>query len=269
MFTEILKHRWTEENSLLCVGLDPEIKNFPENIRAMKHPIFEFNKRIIDATADLVCAFKPQIAHYAAQNAEDQLKMTIDYIHDVHPGVPVILDSKRGDIGSTAQMYALEAFERYRADAVTVNPYLGHDSLLPFLKYVDKGVILLCRTSNPGAKDLQDLPVGEGKLFHKVAELAAKKWNANQNILLVVGATYPTELKEVRSIVDEMPLLLPGVGAQGADVSAAVKSGKDSCGGGLIISSTRAIIYSSSGPDFADAARKAAEALKTEINKAR
>jgi orotidine-5'-phosphate decarboxylase len=238
-------------------------------LSAAASPIFQFNKAIVDATADLVCAYKPQIAHYAAYEAEDQLERTIEYIHRNHPGVPVILDSKRGDVGNTAERYANEAFERYGADAVTVNPYLGGDALEPFLKYADKGVIVLCRTSNPGARDLQDLEVDGRKLYHKVAELAARRWNSRGNCLLVVGATYPRELAEIRDIVGNMPLLVPGVGAQGGDVTEAVQNGQTAAGSGLIISSSRSILYASSKDDFASAAREATLALRDQINAAR
>jgi orotidine-5'-phosphate decarboxylase len=216
-FIDRLERSWARSDSLLCVGLDPEIERFPRQIAAHASPIFQFNKAIIDATADLVCAFKPQFAHYAAYEAEDQLQRTIEYIHTAYPQIPVILDAKRGDVGNTAERYAIEAFERYEADAVTVNPYLGADSLEPFLKRADRGVIVLCRTSNPGARDLQDLPVDAAgrRLYHVVAELAAREWNVRGNCLLVVGATYPQELAEVRALVGTMPLLVPGVGAQG------------------------------------------------------
>jgi len=177
-FTQQLEGAWKKNDSLVCVGLDPEIERFPAHIRKEPSPIFQFNRSIIDATADLVCAYKPQFAHYAAYEAEDQLERTIEYIHRVHPGIPVILDAKRGDIGNTAERYAIEAFERYGADAVTVNPYLGGDSLEPFLRHAERGVLILCRTSNPGAVDLQDL-VTEGRpLYQVVAELAARRWNS-------------------------------------------------------------------------------------------
>jgi orotidine-5'-phosphate decarboxylase len=268
-FIELLERSWDRSDSLVCVGLDPEIERFPPPISAQASPIFQFNKAIIDATADLVCAYKPQFAHYAAYEAEDQLERTIEYIHRSYPGIPVILDSKRGDVGNTAERYAIEAFERYGADAVTVNPYLGGDSLEPFLKYENKGVIILCRTSNPGARDLQDLEIGGRRLYHTVAELAARRWNSRGNCLLVVGATYPRELAEVREIVGNMPLLVPGVGAQGGDVAQAVQNGQTPQGAGLIISSSRSILYASSADDFAAAARKAAETLRNQINASR
>jgi len=268
-FIRQLQESWARSDSLVCVGLDPELERFPSALAQHASPIFQFNRAIIDATADLVCAYKPQFAHYAAYEAEDQLERTIEYIHRNHPGVPVILDSKRGDVGNTAERYAIEAFERYGADAVTVNPYLGRDALEPFLRHEDKGVIVLCRTSNPGARDLQDLDVGGRKLYHRVAELAARQWNSRGNCLLVVGATYPRELAEVREITGNMPFLVPGVGAQGGDVDQAVRSGQTSDGTGLIISSSRSILYASSGEDFAAAARKATMTLREQINLSR
>jgi orotidine-5'-phosphate decarboxylase len=268
-FIGALQAAWKRNNSLVCVGLDPEVERLPRSLAGGAASIFDFNKAIVDATADLVCCFKPQFAHYAAVGAEDQLLRTIEYIHQKHPGVPVILDSKRGDVGNTAERYAREAFERYAADAVTVNPYLGGDSLEPFLKHADRGVVILCRTSNPGARDLQDLEISGRKLYHVVAEMAAKRWNSRGNCLLVVGATYPRELAEVRAIVGDMPLLMPGVGAQGGDVEAAVKAGQTANGTGLLVSSSRAILYASNGDDFAAAARKATLALRDQINQHR
>jgi len=268
-FTQQLARAWETNNSLVCVGLDPEIERFPAHVRAEASPIFHFNRAIIDATADLVCAYKPQFAHYAAYEAEDQLERTIEYIHRTHPGVPVILDAKRGDIGNTAERYASEAFERYGADAVTVNPYLGGDSLEPFLRHSERGVLVLCRTSNPGAGDLQDLPVAGRPLYQVVAELAARRWNSRGNCLLVVGATYPRELAAVRALVGDMALLVPGVGAQGGDVEQVVASGRTRSGTGLIISSSRAILYASAGEDFATAARSATARLREQINTSR
>jgi orotidine-5'-phosphate decarboxylase len=268
-FVETIRSAWAQRNSLLCVGLDPDSRRIPSAIQETDIPIFSFNKAIVDATADLVCAYKPQIAYYAASDAERQLKMTIDYIHASHPGIPVILDAKRNDIGSTADMYAREAFDRYEADAVTVNPYLGFDSIEPFLERSDRGVVILCRTSNPGAKDVQDLVSDGRKLFAIIAEKAAKEWNRHGNVLLVVGATYPQELREVRAIVGEMPLLVPGIGAQGGDVEQAVENGKTPDGAGMIINSSRGIIYAGQGADFALAAREAAIALRDEINRHR
>ena len=266
-FVKQLAASWARSDSLVCVGLDPEIERFPGQVADHPSPIFQFNKAIVDATAELVCAYKPQFAHYAAYEAEDQLERTIDYIHRTYPGIPVILDSKRGDIGNTAERYAIEAFERYGADAVTVNPYLGGDSLEPFLKREDRGVVVLCRTSNPGARDLQDLALEGGRrLYHTVAELAATRWNTRGNCLLVVGATYPQELAEIRQIVGDMPLLVPGVGVQGGDVAQVVRNGQTAAGTGLLVSSSRAILYASGGEDFASAARAAALSLRDQIN---
>ena len=268
-FISQLRRSWERSGSLVCVGLDPEIERFPRHIAAQPSPIFQFNKAIIDATADLVCAYKPQFAHYAAYEAEDQLERTIEYVHRSYPGIPVILDRKRGDVGNTAERYAIEAFERYGADAVTVNPYLGGDALEPFLRYEDKGVIILCRTSNPGSRDLQDLEINGRKLYQVVAELVVRQWNSRGNCLLVVGATYPRELAEVREIVGDMPFLVPGVGAQGGDVLEAVRNGQTGDGAGLIINSSRGILYAGCGDDFTAAARSAAQALRDRINSSR
>ena len=268
-FMDALRRRWTEANSLVCVGLDPEPAKFPAHLRGDPDAVFDFNRAIVDATADLVCCFKPQIAHFAALGAETALTRLIAHIHARHPGIPVILDAKRGDIGSTAQNYAIEAFDRHGADAVTVNPYLGRDSLQPFLDRADKGVIILCRTSNPGAGDMQDLPVAGRPLYQHVAEKVAREWNGHGNCALVVGATWPEQLREVRAVVGDLPLLVPGVGAQGGDVAQLVGNGKSVDGSGLMISSSRAILYAGSGRDFADAARLAALALRDEINRYR
>ena len=259
----------TANDSLVCVGLDPEIERFPSHLRAEPRSIYAFNRAIIDATADLVCAYKPQIAHYAAVAAEDQLQDTIRYIRERAPGVPVILDSKRGDIGSTAAKYATEAFGRYGADAVTVNPWLGRDSVEPFLEYADKGVVILCRTSNAGARELQDLEVGGRRLYQVVAEKVANEWNTRGNCLLVVGATYPQELADIRARTGDMTFLVPGVGAQGGDVEQAVRSGRRADGRGLVINSSRGILYAGSGEDFAAAARRATLELRAAINAAR
>jgi orotidine-5'-phosphate decarboxylase len=268
-FIELLARAWERRDSLVCVGLDPEIERFPRAIARASAPLLRFNEAIIEATADLVCAYKPQFAHYAAAHAEEELARTIAYIHERHPGVPVILDAKRGDVGHTAERYAAEAFERYGADAVTVNPYLGSDALEPFLKHADKGVFILCRTSNPGARELQDLLVGGRPLYQEVAERAAQRWNSRGNCGLIVGATYPGELAAVRAIAKDMPLLVPGVGAQGGDVARVIRSGQTANGTGLIVSASRAILYASGGEDFASAARAATERLRAEINASR
>jgi orotidine-5'-phosphate decarboxylase len=265
-FLRAVASAWQKNNSLLCVGLDPDSTKIPSRLRTHKTPLYAFNRAIIDATADLVCAFKPQIAYYAAARAEAELEQTIAYCHERYPGIPVILDAKRGDIGATAEQYAHEAFDRYQADAVTVNPYLGSDTLKPFLERRDKGIIILCRTSNPGAKELQDLDAEGKKLYQIVAAKAATQWNYNGNVLLVVAATYPQELGEIRSLVGEMPLLVPGIGAQGGEVKSAVLNGKSKKGTGMIINSSRGIIYASEKDDFAEAARRAAITLRDEIN---
>ena len=268
-FMQALRHRWIQANSLVCVGLDPEPAKFPAHLRGRADAVFEFNREIIDATGDLVCAFKPQIAHFAALGAEDALQRLIAHIHAKHPGVPVILDAKRGDIGSTAQNYVTEAFERFGADAVTVNPYLGRDSVQPFLDRADKGVIILCRTSNPGAGDLQDLLVDGRPLYQHVAEKIAREWNGNGNCALVVGATWPKQLGEVRALVGDVPFLVPGVGAQGGDVEQLVSNAKTADGTGLMISSSRAILYAGKGEDFAAAARRVALETRDAINRFR
>ena len=268
-FIDIIEASWEKNNSLLCVGLDTNLEKIPSVLLKQDKPLFEFNKNIVDATADLVCAYKPQIAFYAASGSEDELEMTIEYIHDRYPEIPVILDAKRGDIGSTAELYAKEVFDRYKADAVTVNPYLGSDTLTPFLEREEKGVIVLCRTSNPGAKDIQDLETNGRKLYQIIASMAVEKWNYNRNVLLVVGATYPKELNEIRSIAGEIPFLVPGIGAQGGDVEKAVMNGRNEKGTGMIINSSRGIIYASDGKDFAMAARNAATQLRDEINRYR
>jgi len=265
-FVQRLERAWAAGQTLLCIGLDPDPARLPKQLAASSHPLFEFGRAIVDATADLVCAYKPQIAYYAAARAEDQLEMTIAHIRRHHPAIPVILDAKRGDIGSTAEMYAKEAFERYQADAVTVNPYLGFDAMAPFLEFSDKGVIVLCRTSNPGARDVQDIESKGRKLYQIIAEKAACDWNAKGNVLLVVGATYPEELAEIRAIAGDMPILVPGVGTQGGDVAAVVANGATADGTGLIISASRAVLYAGSGKDYAEAARSAAQKLRDEIN---
>ncbi|MFC5582117.1 orotidine-5'-phosphate decarboxylase [Rhodanobacter terrae] len=268
-FMQSLQQAWARNDSLVCVGLDPEPAKFPVHLRGKPDAVFEFCRAIVDATADLVCAFKPQIAHFAALRAEDALERLIAHIHQQHPGVPVILDAKRGDIGSTAQHYVTEAFDRYGADAVTLNPYLGRDSVQPFLDRADKGVILLCRTSNPGGADFQALDCGGAPLYLRVAETIAREWNTNDNCALVTGATWPEELGNVRSIVGDMPLLVPGIGAQGGDVEAVLRHGRTRDGSGLLISSSRAILYAGNGEDFAEAARTAAQELRDTINRYR
>ncbi len=273
-FVESLRQAWRRNDSLVCVGLDPEPDRFPAALRGKPDAIFEFCRAIVDVTADLVCCYKPQIAYFAAHRAEDALERLIAHIHTQHPDVPVILDAKRGDIGSTAQQYAIEAFDRYGADAVTLNPYLGRDAVQPFLDRKDKGAILLCHTSNPGAADLQDLTVRNADgddlpLYQHVAASIARDWNAHGNCAVVVGATFPEQLAAVRSLIGAMPILVPGIGAQGGDIEAVVSLGANATGDGLMISSSRAILYASASDDFARAAHAATGQLRDAINRAR
>jgi orotidine-5'-phosphate decarboxylase len=256
-FHDQLSRSWTASNSLLCIGLDPDPARFPSALDTGHDAVFRFCKEIVDATADLVCAFKPQIAYFASQREEPALERLCAHIRDAHPDVTLILDAKRGDIGSTAEHYAREAFGRYGAHAVTVNPYLGGDSVVPYFSH-GGGVIALCRTSNPGGKDLQALDCGGKPLYIRVAEMIAGEWAQHGECGLVVGATYPEELGAVRAVVGDLPILVPGIGAQGGDPRAAVEAGATPDGRGLMISSSRAILYAGSGDDFAAAARQAA-----------
>jgi orotidine-5'-phosphate decarboxylase len=263
-FIEMLQGAQGRNGSMLCVGLDPEPTRFPGAMKGDASKIFDFCARIADATADLVIAFKPQIAYFAAHRAEAQLEKLMAHLRSAHPQVPVILDAKRGDIGSTAEQYAREAFERYGADAVTLSPFMGFDSVQPYLKYEGKGAFLLCRTSNPGGDDLQNQRLasvpGEPLLYEHIASLAQGPWNLNGQLGLVVGATYPAEIERVRQIAPTVPLLIPGVGAQGGDAVATVKAGWRA-DAPIVVNSSRAVLYASSGDDFADAARR--EATKT------
>ncbi|GJM11340.1 MAG: orotidine 5'-phosphate decarboxylase [Lysobacteraceae bacterium] len=264
-FNEKLKRAWAESGSLLCVGLDPDMDKLPETAKQASLPIFHFCRAIVDATADLVCAFKPQIAYFHAAGAEHDLEALIDYMRDRYPRIPIILDAKRGDIGSTAKQYAHEAFDRYRADAVTANPYMGGDSLQPFLDYADRGIFLLCRTSNPGGADVQELEVAGRPVYEHVAEMAANKWNAHNNIGLVVGATQPQPLRRVRALIGDMPLLVPGVGSQGGDPRAVLEAASTSNGTGLIVNVSRAVLYAGQGADYADEARKKAQQIRESL----
>jgi orotidine-5'-phosphate decarboxylase len=270
-FIDKLHAAWARNDSLLCVGLDPDVARFPAHLRDRPDGIVEFCKAIIDATADLACAFKPQIAYFAALGAEDQLEAICRYLAERYPHIPLILDAKRGDIGATAHQYAREAFDRYGADAVTVNPYMGFDSVEPYMAWQDRGVIVLCRTSNAGGSDLQFLDVGGQPLYQHVARLVAEKWNKNGQCALVVGATFPDELAQVRAIVGDMPLLVPGIGAQGGDIEATVKSGRTAAGTGMMINSSRAILYAQpqGDEDFAAAARRVALETRDAINRCR
>ena len=268
-FLDQLRTAERQNGSLLCVGLDPDPAKFPDQYRGDASRIFDFCAAIVDATADLAMAFKPQIAYFAAHRAEAQLERLVAHMRRAAPQVPVILDAKRGDIGSTAEQYAIEAFERYGADAVTLSPFMGFDSVAPYLKYHSKGAFLLCRTSNPGGDDLQSQRLasvdGQPFLYEHIARLAQGAWNLNGQLGLVVGATYPAEIERVRALAPTVPLLIPGVGAQGGDAAATVKAGWRSANGEtvapIVVNSSRAILYASAGPDFAAAAR--AEALRT------
>jgi orotidine-5'-phosphate decarboxylase len=267
-FINKLNAAWRSNDSLLCVGLDPDIARFPAHLREHPDGIVEFCKAIIDATADLACAFKPQIAYFAALGAEDQLEAICAYLRERYPHIPLVLDAKRGDIGATAHQYAREAYERYGADAVTVNPYMGFDSVEPYMAWPDRGVIVLCRTSNAGGSDLQFLDVGGVPLYQHVARLVAQQWNKNGQCALVVGATFAEDLAQVRRIVGDMPLLVPGIGAQGGDIAATVAAGRTADGAGMMINSSRAILYAQpqGDEDFAQAARRVARETRDAIN---
>ncbi len=271
-FLEMLRAAERQNNSMLCVGLDPDPARFPGALKGDATKIYDFCAAIVEATADLVIAWKPQIAYFAAHRAEAQLEKLVAHMRKVSPGVPVILDAKRGDIGSTAEQYAIEAFERYDADAVTLSPFMGWDSVQPYLKYAGKGAFLLCRTSNPGGDDLQaqrlaSLP-GEPLLYEHVARLAQGPWNLNGQLGLVVGATYPAEIERVRAVAPTLPLLIPGVGAQGGDAVATVKAGwrPDAP---IIVNSSRAVLYASQGTDFSAAARSVAQQTRDQLQAAR
>jgi orotidine-5'-phosphate decarboxylase len=263
-----LRQRWKESDSFLCVGLDPDPRRIPQHLGKGPDALLAFCQAIVAATADQACAFKPQVAYFSACGAEAVLQELIGWIHREHPGIPVILDAKRGDIGNTAEQYAIEAFGRYQADALTVNPFMGFDSIEPYLAWPGKGVILLCRTSNPGGGDFQRLESDGERLFERIARLAASDWNRGGELGLVVGATYPEELRRVRQIAPALPLLVPGIGAQGGDIAATVAAGLDAESAGLVINSSRAILYAAHDRDFAAAARAAAMEACTAIRQA-
>ncbi len=270
-FVDQLTQRWETRRTLLCVGLDPDPARFPPHLQGPE-AILDFCRAIVDATHDLVCAFKPQIAYFAAHRAEDQLEALIEHIHARHPEVPVILDAKRCDIGATSDQYAREIFERYRADAVTLQPYQGFDAVAPYLAYPNKGAIIVCRTSNASGDELQALRVssdrGEEPLYVHVARLVAERWNNNGQCGLVVGATYPKELATVRAAVGDLPILVPGIGAQGGDLEASVAAGATAVGG-LMVSSSRAVLYAGKDEGFAEAARKVAMETRDAIEACR
>jgi orotidine-5'-phosphate decarboxylase len=273
-FTDKLRRAESLHGSMLCIGLDPDPAKFPLAWRGDASRIFDFCAAIVDATHDLAIAFKPQIAYFAAHRAEDQLERLVAHIANVAPQVPVILDAKRGDIGSTAEQYAREAFERYRADAVTLSPFMGFDSIEPYLAYPDKGLILLCRTSNPGGSDLQAQPLASGmRVYEHIAQLAQGPWNRHGQLGLVVGATFPAEIERVRELAPTLPLLIPGVGAQGGDAAATVRAGWRGDASGttapIIVNSSRAVLYASSADDFAAAARRVAQSTRDELDAAR
>lgn len=260
-FLDQLQGAWRSCDSMLCVGLDPDPMRMPRSLGA--DGLLEFCRAIVDATARHVCAFKPQAAHFAALGRETELAALIEHIHSEHPTIPVILDAKRGDIGSTAALYAREAYERYGADAVTVNPYLGPESMEPFLAYGDRGVVMLCRTSNPGSAWLQNHPAND-PVFLRVAA-AARDCNQRGNVMLVAGATYPRDLARIREVVADMPLLVPGIGAQGGDLGEVIRHGMDSSGYGMAVNVSRSILYASAEADFAKRAALAAQALRDQI----
>ncbi|MFT0533764.1 orotidine-5'-phosphate decarboxylase [Castellaniella hirudinis] len=268
-FIDKLNHAWVSQDSLLMVGLDPDPRRFPAELAGRPDAVLEFCRRIVDATAPFACGFKPQIAYFAAQQAEDQLLDLCRYIRQQHPTLPIVLDAKRGDIGSTAEQYAREAFERYQADAVTVNPYMGRDSVQPYIDYGDRGVIILCRTSNRGGADLQDMRLANGTpLYLHVADQVARVWDTTGQCALVVGATFPEEIAQVRRRVGDMPLLIPGIGVQGGDIQATVQAGRTADGRGMMINSSRAILYASPQEDWAGAAAKTARATRGAIRQA-
>ncbi|HEY1387997.1 MAG TPA: orotidine-5'-phosphate decarboxylase [Ktedonobacterales bacterium] len=276
-FLEKLRRRWHDGRTLLCIGLDPELDQAPTAQGAdVETALVSFNTAIVDATADLVCAYKPNAAFYERHGAAgwNALARTIAHIHERYADVPVLLDAKRGDMGNTARAYADAIFDTLGADAVTLHPYLGGDALQPFLKRADRGCFILAHTSNPGASEFQDLTLRatdgtEEPLYLAVARTVARRWNANGNCGLVVGATYPEQLRAVRQAVGDLPLLIPGIGAQGGDLAAVMNVGLDSQGAGLLISASRSVIFASSGADFADAARREAHRLRDTIEELR
>lgn len=257
-FYEKLDHITQKNKSFLCVGLDPDIKSLPAHLVGKKNPFFEFNRAIIDATADLVNSYKPQIAYYSAEGLESDLQMTLDYIREIYPSVVTILDSKRGDIDSTAKQYAREAFERYQADSVTLNVYMGKDVITPFVDYESKGLFLLCKTSNPHGGDFQDLRVGAETVYEYLARKVSTEWNEKRNLGLVVGGTYIDALRKLREMDSELPLLIPGLGAQGGDLNQILDTAKHLKNKRIIVNASRSIIYAGTDIDFADKARQKA-----------
>jgi orotidine-5'-phosphate decarboxylase len=267
MFAERVDRAQRAAASLVCVGLDPDPAKIPADLRDQREPFLAFGRRVIDATHDIAAAYKPQIAFYSALGKEHELEETLRYIRERAPAALIILDAKRGDIGNTAEAYAREAFDRYGADAVTVNPYMGEDSVRPFVARPDRGALILCRTSNPGSRDFQDLIVEGRPLYRRLAERAASHWNEHRNLMFVVGATYPAEMAELRRAHPEIGFLVPGIGAQGGDLDATLTAGLDARGAGLLLNSSRAVIYAGGGTSTA--IRAEAEALRAAINRRR
>ena len=263
-FFKFITENQKNKKTFLCVGLDPNLNLLPDPITGQPEAVFDFLKNIVDATEEFACCFKPQIAYFAAYGLENTLLQIIKYIHEKYPQTPVILDAKRNDIGTTSEMYAMEAFNRYKADAITVNPYMGQDSLAPFTKQKDKGVFVLCRTSNPGAGEFQNLQVDGKPLYQVIAQKVLNTWNAHKNIGLVIGATALEELKHLRDEFPEAWFLVPGVGAQSGNMNLAIQYGKSEKGG-LIISSSRTILYAGKDSNYADKSGKAAQAMQKEM----
>lgn len=260
-----------KNNSLVCVGLDSDMKKLPKHLASEKYPQFSFNQAIIDVTHDLVCAYKPNSAFYEARGAKgiEELKMTCDYLHKRYPEIPIILDAKRGDIGSTNEGYVTYAFDYLGVDAITLHPYLGREALQPFFDRKDKGCIILCKISNSGAGEVQDLPVEGKPLYQTIAQKVVSEWNTHGNCMLVIGAPYPEELTIVRRIVGDMIILVPGIGTQGGNLEKTVKAGINSKGAGMIINASRSVIFASSGIDFAQKAQLEAVQLRLAINASR
>ena len=267
-FSEKLAAATSSNDSLVCVGLDPVPSRLPESLRGEPDPVFAFNRRIIDSTCDLVCAYKPNFAFYGALGRAgwDALEATIEHVPD---GIPVVVDAKAGDIGSTAERYAVMLFEELGADAATANPWMGRDAMEPFLAYRDKGTFLLCLTSNPGAADIMKQQLPGGRMVYEEVAARATQWNESGNCGLVVGATQAGAMQSIRALAPELPILMPGVGAQGGDLETAVRSAARPDGTGLLVNASRSILYASAGEDFASAARSAASALREEINQYR
>ncbi len=271
-FTSQLQKKW-DEGRFVCVGLDSEYGKIPKIVKegqSVGHAILAFNKAIIDATHDLVCAYKANSAFYEAEGVDgiNALEQTVQYVKHTYPDIPVILDAKRADIGNTNNGYVTFAFDTLGVDAITVHPYLGKEALSPFLRRKDKGIIVLVRTSNPGAGEFQDAMVHGMPLYEYVARHVVD-WNVNGNVAIVAGATFPQELARIRKIVGTLPILIPGIGTQGGDVEKAVKAGRDEKNEGMIVNSSRGIIFASDGPDFARAARRATLTLHDKINESR